>query len=85
MVGGPNPTELLDTLGVRRVLAVSHGFHLPRIKLACQRQSCEVYTVHARESYVLRALPYSLAREVLAHCVLYSCRWGAEGQSDRGG
>ncbi len=54
-----------------RVLAVSHYFHLPRIKMAYQRSGLEVYTIPARESYVLRQTPYLLARETAAWWVYY--------------
>jgi len=54
-----------------RVLVVSHFYHLPRIKLAYQREGREVYTVPAKESYLLRQLPYNIAREVPALWVYY--------------
>lgn len=66
-----NTVPLFNSLRARRVLAVSHGYHLPRIKLAYQRQGREVYTVPARETYVLRALPYFLAREAVAQWAYY--------------
>jgi vancomycin permeability regulator SanA len=50
----------------RRVLAVSHFYHLPRIKLESQRLDCEVWTVPAYEVYTLRKLPLLMAREVAA-------------------
>ncbi len=49
-----------------RVLAVSHGYHLPRVKLAYQRVGIEVYTVPARVTRQLRRLPFFVAREVVA-------------------
>lgn len=51
---------------VRRVLAVSHYFHLPRIKMAYQRAGFDVLTVPAEESYVLYQTPYLLVRETAA-------------------
>ncbi len=53
-------------LGVQRVLAVSHGYHLPRVKLTYQHVGREVYTVPARETRTLAALPFNMAREVAA-------------------
>jgi len=54
-----------------RILVVSHFYHLPRIKLAYQREGLEVYTVPARESYLLRQMPFNMAREVAALWVYY--------------
>lgn len=52
--------------GFDRVLAVSHSYHLPRVKLAYQRAGVEVYTVPAVETRTLAKQPYFMAREVLA-------------------
>jgi vancomycin permeability regulator SanA len=54
-----------------RILVVSHAYHLPRIKLAYQRAGWDVFTVPARESYLLRQMPYNMAREVAAMWVYY--------------
>jgi vancomycin permeability regulator SanA len=54
-----------------RILVVSHFYHLPRIKLAYQRTGWDVYTVPAKESYLLRQMPYNMAREVAALWVYY--------------
>ncbi len=54
-----------------RILVVSHFYHLPRIKLAFQRDGWEVYTVPAKETYLLRQTPYNMAREVAALWVYY--------------
>ena len=64
-------SKIFDDIGATRVLAVSHFYHLPRIKLAYQRRGREVYTVPATESYTLRAMPYYVAREVVAMWVYY--------------
>jgi uncharacterized SAM-binding protein YcdF (DUF218 family) len=65
-------TELMfQQLKPARILVVSHFYHLPRIKLAYRRTGQEVYTVPARESYLLRQLPYNMAREVAALWVYY--------------
>ena len=54
-----------------RVLAVSHFYHLPRIKLTYQRAGFEVCTVPARQKYFLSQIPYSMAREVAAFWTYY--------------
>ena len=54
-----------------RILVVSHFYHLPRVKLAYQREGLEVYTVPAKESYMLGQMPYNMAREVAALWVYY--------------
>ena len=54
-----------------RVLAVSHAYHLPRIKLAYAAAGLEVYTVPAEESYLLSRMPYFMAREVAAFWVYW--------------
>ncbi|MEX2214383.1 MAG: YdcF family protein [Phycisphaeraceae bacterium] len=59
-------TQLLEARGLSRALVVSHGYHLPRIKLAYQRAGWEVFTVPARERHRLRAKPAYLAREIAA-------------------
>jgi vancomycin permeability regulator SanA len=66
-----NTTPMLQRMGVRRVLAVSHYYHLPRIKMAYRRADAEVYTVPANEQYVLTQMPYMLAREIAAFWVYY--------------
>lgn len=49
-----------------RVLAVSHFYHLPRIKLCFRRAGWDVLTVPANESRELYHLPRYLMREVVA-------------------
>jgi uncharacterized SAM-binding protein YcdF (DUF218 family) len=61
-----NTIELFRTHNFRRVLAVSHFYHLPRIKLTYQRAGWEVYTVPAESDYILAQLPLFMAREVAA-------------------
>jgi uncharacterized SAM-binding protein YcdF (DUF218 family) len=65
-------TELLfSQLHASRVLVVSHFYHLPRIKMTYHRTGWEVYTVPAKQSYILRQLPFNMAREVAALWVYY--------------
>ncbi len=66
-----NTRALLDQMRASRVLVVSHFYHLPRLKLTYSRANREVYTVPARETYLLRQLPFNLAREVVALWVYY--------------
>src|SRR5882724_5966309 len=66
-----NTEAMFARLHASRVLVVSHFYHLPRIKLAYQRAGWEVYTVPAKESYLLRQMPYNIAREVAALWVYY--------------
>ena len=54
-----------------RILVVSHAYHLPRIKLAYQRDGWDVFTVPAKENYFLGQMPYNMAREVAALWVYY--------------
>ena len=56
---------------INTILAVSHWYHLPRIKMTYQRAGMSVLTTPARESRTLRRLPYYLAREVAAVWVYY--------------
>ncbi len=62
---------LCEKLGLKRVLAVSHDFHLPRIKLAYARAGQDVFTVPARQKYRLAARPFLLARETVALWAYY--------------
>jgi uncharacterized SAM-binding protein YcdF (DUF218 family) len=58
-----NTCALFPHLGVRRILAVSHFYHLPRIKMGYQAAGLDVYTVPARETYLLTRMPWFVARE----------------------
>lgn len=55
-----------EALRGRRVIAVSHFYHLPRVKMTFQRAGIEVYTVPARERYTLTKMPLLIARECVA-------------------
>lgn len=66
-----NSEAMFASMRASRVLVVSHFYHLPRIKMAYQRDGWEVYTVPARESYYLRQMPFFMAREVAALWVYY--------------
>ena len=56
--------------GNGRILAVSHFYHLPRIRMTYQRYGAEVYTVPA-EASSLRPLAYNIARESVAFWAYY--------------
>jgi vancomycin permeability regulator SanA len=66
-----NTVPVLRQLQARRVMVVSHFYHLPRIKLAYQRAGMEVLTVPARQARVLGQIPYNMAREVAAFWVYF--------------
>lgn len=53
--------------GIRRVIAVSHYYHEPRVKLLFERAGLRTYTVPATMRRRLLKEPYFLAREVLAY------------------
>ena len=66
-----NTQHLFRQWHAERVLVVSHAYHLPRIKLCYQRAGWDVLTVPAKESYLLRQMPYNMAREVVALWAYY--------------
>lgn len=66
-----NTEQLFSQWHASRILVVSHAYHLPRVKLAYQRDGWDVFTVPAKESYFLRQMPYNMAREVAAMWVYY--------------
>ena len=53
-----------------RILAVSHFYHLPRIKMTYQRYGAEAYTVPARASS-FTPMAYNVARESVAFWAYY--------------
>lgn len=61
-----NTVPLFQQWHARRVLAVSHFYHLPRIKLAYERAGVEVFTVPAPQGHLLLKMPFNMAREVAA-------------------
>jgi uncharacterized SAM-binding protein YcdF (DUF218 family) len=61
-----NTAPLFAQWHAKRILAVSHFYHLPRVKLAYQRSGVEVCTVPARQGRFLGQIPYNMAREVAA-------------------
>ena len=66
-----NTVEAFSQLEIRRVLVVSHAYHLPRVKLAYQRAGWDVRTVPARQSRRLRNEPIYVAREIVAIWAYY--------------
>ena len=63
-----------------RILAVSHFYHLPRIKMTFQRYGSEVYTVPS-ETTMYALMPYQLAREDAAFWTYYLRRFKTNPQS----
>lgn len=53
-----------------RILAVSHFYHLPRIKMTFQRYGADVWTVPCRSS-VMTEMPFNLLREDMAFWAYY--------------
>lgn len=66
-----NTVKWLREAGVQRVLAVSHFYHLPRVKMAYQRAGLDVNTVPANESSPLAKMPYFVLREIAAFWAYY--------------
>ena len=66
-----NAGPQLAAADARSVLAVSHYYHLPRVKLTFDRAGIEAYTVPARQSRVLTKTPLFVAREIAALGVYY--------------
>lgn len=62
---------MLERLGARDVMVVSHFYHLPRVKMTYHRMGWNVYTVPAEESYILAALPVYIIREIAGLWVYY--------------
>lgn len=67
-----NTRVMFHTEAFERVLAVSHFYHLPRIKMAFQRHGHEVFTVPAQQQYLYSQLPFWMAREVVAFWAYYA-------------
>jgi len=61
--------------GNGRILAVSHFYHLPRIRMTYRRYGVEVYTVPAASSSA-RPIAYNVARESVAFWAYYLRRRG---------
>lgn len=66
-----NCRRLLPAMHAARVLAVSHFYHLPRVKMTFARAGIDVCTVPAEQTHILRGLPYYMAREVAALWAYY--------------
>lgn len=54
-----------------RILAVSHDYHLPRVKLSFERRGITAYTVPAKIRRGLPSKPYLVARETAAWWYYY--------------
>jgi len=66
-----NTCDMFEQMEFKRILVVSHFYHLPRIKMTYQRRGWETYTVPAKESYTLTAMPKFVIREIAALWVYY--------------
>jgi len=83
-----NTVPMLQQRGLSSVLIVSHFYHLPRTKMTYERaialadgdkSAIRVYTVPAKETYTLSALPQYMAREVVALWAYYLSPLAGEG------
>lgn len=61
-----NTTRLFSHAGLRRILAVSQGYHLPRVKLAYRAAGWDVRTVPAGTSTPIVQTPLYVVREIPA-------------------
>lgn len=60
-----NAAAYMRALGLRRALAVSHFYHLPRVKMSLGRAGVpQVFTVPSPQQRVMRGLPWFMLREV---------------------
>lgn len=66
-----NTSPMFQAQHVQRVIAVSHFYHLPRIKMTYRRFGWDVYTVPAKRRYPMPGLPRYMTREVVALWAYY--------------
>ncbi|MBX3377387.1 MAG: YdcF family protein [Phycisphaeraceae bacterium] len=66
-----NASALAQKHGLTSMLAVSHFYHLPRVKMTADRAGLAVFTVPSPQGQPLNRLPYFLAREVAACWAYY--------------
>lgn len=66
-----NVAAMMRARGMRTALAVSHFYHLPRVKMTFAREGVTTFTVPAHEPQPLTLLPYYMAREVAGFWVYY--------------
>ena len=69
-----NTTAIFSRLGVHKVLAVSQGYHLPRVKLAYLAAGWDVRTVPAEEIEPIVETPLFVAREIPAFWEYWAAR-----------
>jgi len=61
-----NAASIAREHGITSLLAVSHFYHLPRVKHEAERRGLTLYTVPAPQGRPLRRLPFFMAREIAA-------------------
>ncbi len=72
-----NTAEIFDRQHMKKVLVVSHFYHLPRAKMAFARAlanrnlSVQILTVPAEENALLPKLPWYMVREVAESWAYY--------------
>ncbi len=72
---GLNTEKTLRNVPYRKILAVSHYYHLARIKHAATRLDLQAYTVPCRMTRRLAEEPYYVARECAAYVAYYLRRY----------
>lgn len=66
-----NSTRMIGEAGGGRIIAVSHSYHLPRIKMTFMRYGRNVYTIPADDTSRHGRNPGQLAREIVAFWAYY--------------
>lgn len=67
-----NTSRILGMDGLETVLVVSHGYHLPRLKMAFDSADLRAYTVPAEQhGGRLAKMPWFVSREIVALWVYY--------------
>jgi vancomycin permeability regulator SanA len=66
-----NTLKILKKYKFKTALAISHFYHLPRIKMEYLRHGFNIYTVPAKETYILTKMPFFIAREIAALLYYY--------------
>lgn len=70
-----NTMRMFEDAGIRRVLVVSQGYHLPRVKLAYTAAGMDVRTVPAGTSTPIVQTPIYILREVPAFWQYWARAW----------
>ena len=66
-----NTAAMFRDRHIATVMAVSHFYHLPRVKMTYRRAGWEVYTVPAEEAWPLSSIRTLMTREIVALWAYY--------------